>query len=179
MSMTPEELFKLKKEVKKANRRNKKDDAATLGMTSLMDVVSIIVVYLLKTYASDPVLIQPIAEQKIPLSSMDAPIKEGVPVYLSSREMVFMEKPMAQFNEDGEIPADKLQGHTIIPFFEALEEETEKSKQVFEGRGEQWIGHLIVIGDEALKFSTIVDVMYTAGRLEYSEFSFCIIQTGG
>ena len=33
-----------------------------------MDIVSIIVVYLLKSYASDPVLITPIAEQKIPLS---------------------------------------------------------------------------------------------------------------
>lgn len=176
MSMTPDELFKLKKAVAKENRRNREEEGAVLGLTSLMDVVSIIVVYLLKTYASDPVLIQPIAEQKIPLSTMDAPIKEGVPVYLSSREMIFMEEPMAQFNEDHEIPPDKLQGHTIIPFFEALEEETEKSKQVFEGRGEEWTGHLIVIGDESLKFSTIVDVMYTAGRLEYSEFSFCIIQ---
>lgn len=175
--MTPEELFQAKKEVKKAQRRLKKEEPAVLGMTSLMDIVSIIVVYLLKTYASDPVLITPIAEQKIPLSSMDAPITEGIPVYLSSREMVFMEKPIAQLT-DGELPASEVQGHTIVKFFELLEEETEKSKQVFEQRGEQWVGHLIVIGDEALKFSTLVDVMYTAGRLEYSEYSFCIIEKG-
>ena len=175
--MTPEELFQAKKAVKKAQRRLKKEEGATLGMTSLMDIVSIIVVYLLKTYASDPVLITPIAEQKIPLSTMDAPITEGIPVYLSSREMVFMEKPLAQLT-DGELPPAVVQGHTIVPFFEMLEEETEKSKQVFEQRGEQWVGHLIVIGDEALKFSTLVDVMYTAGRLEYSEYSFCIIEKG-
>jgi hypothetical protein len=29
-----------------------------------------------------------------------------------------------------------------------------------------------------VKFSTLVDLMYTAGRLEYSEYSFCIIQKG-
>lgn len=175
--MTPEELFQAKKAVKKAQRRLKTEEGATLGMTSLMDIVSIIVVYLLKTYASDPVLITPIAEQKIPLSSMDAPITEGIPVYLSSREMVFMEKPLATLT-DGELPTSVVQGHTIVPFFELLEEETEKSKQVFEQRGEQWVGHLIVIGDEALKFSTLVDVMYTAGRLEYSQYSFCIIEKG-
>jgi hypothetical protein len=175
--MTPEELFQAKKAVKKAQRRLKTEDGATLGMTSLMDIVSIIVVYLLKTYASDPVLITPIAEQKIPLSSMDAPITEGIPVYLSSREMVFMEKPLATLT-DGELPPSVVQGHTIVPFFELLEEETEKSKQVFEQRGEQWVGHLILIGDEALKFSTLVDVMYTAGRLEYSQYSFCIIEKG-
>jgi hypothetical protein len=175
--MTPEELFQAKKAVKKAQRRLKKEEKAGLGMTSLMDIVSIIVVYLLKSYASDPVLITPIAEQKIPLSTMDAPIKEGVPVYISSRELIFMEKPLAQLT-DGELPDTVVQGHTIVPFFELLEEETEKSKQLYEQRGEDWVGHLIVIGDEALKFSTLVDVMYTAGRLEYSEYSFCIIQKG-
>ncbi len=175
--MTPEELFKLKKEIKQAKRRNKKEENASMGLTSLMDIVSIIVVYLLKSYASDPVLITPIAEQKIPLSRMDAPIKEGVPVYISSRELIFMEKPIAQLT-DGELPESVVQGHTIVPLFEILEEETEKSKQVFEGRGEAWVGHLIIIGDEALKFSTIVDIMYTAGRLEYSEYSFCVIQKG-
>jgi hypothetical protein len=175
--MTPEELFQAKKAAKKEARKNKGEEEGGLTMTSLMDIVSIIVVYLLKTYASDPVLITPIAEQKIPLSSMDAPITEGIPVYLSAREMVFMEKPIAQLTE-GELPSNVVQGHTIVPFFEILEEETEKSKQVFEQKGELWVGHLIIIGDEAVKFSTLVDVMYTAGRLEYSEYSFCIIEKG-
>ena len=90
--MTPEELFKLKKEEKAAKRRNKVEEKAALGMTSLMDIVSIIVVYLLKSYASDPITITPIAEQKIPMSKMDAPIKEGVAIYVSSRELVFNEE---------------------------------------------------------------------------------------
>jgi len=175
--MTPDELFKIKKEVKKAKRRLKKDEEASLGMTSLMDIVSIIVVYLLKSYASDPVLITPVAEQKIPMSKMDMPIKEGVAIYVSSRELIFNEEQLATLTE-GELDPNVVQGHVIRPLFEKLEEETEKSKQVFEGRGEEWVGHIILIGDEALKFSTIVDVMYTAGRLEYSEYSFCIIQKG-
>lgn len=176
-NMTPEELFKLKKEIKQAKRRNKTEKEASLGMTSLMDIVAIIVIYLLKSYASDPVLIMPIAEQKIPMSLMDMPIKEGVPLYVSSRELIFMEKPLATLT-DGELDPNVVQGHVIRPLFEKLEEETEKSKLMFEQRGEPWKGHLIVIGDENLKFSTIVDVMYTAGRLEYSEYSFCIIQRG-
>lgn len=175
--LSADELFKLKKEIKKAKRRNAEEEEAKLGMTSLMDIVAIIVIYLLKSYASDPVLIMPIAEQKIPLSRMDMPIKEGVAVYISSRELIFNEEQLATLTE-GELDPNVVQGHVIRPLFENLEEETEKSKQVFEARGEEWVGHIILIGDEALKFSTIVDVMYTAGRLEYSEYSFCIIQKG-
>lgn len=175
--MTPEELFRLKKEIKKAKRRGDGVKEASLGMTSLMDIVAIIVIYLLKSYASDPVLIMPIAEQKIPMSRMDMPIKEGVAVYISSRELIFNEEQLATLTE-GELDPNVVQGHVIRPLFEKLEEETEKSKAVFEARGEEWVGHIILIGDEALKFSTIVDLMYTAGRLEYSEYSFCIIQKG-
>ena len=164
--MTPEELFEIKKEIKRAKRRDKEVEEAALGMTSLMDIVSIIVVYLLKSYASDPVLITPIAEQKIPMSKMDAPIKEGIAIYISSRELIFNEEQLAVL-KDGELDPTVVQGHVIAPLFEKLEEETEKSKAVFEGRGEEWVGHVILIGDQALKFSTIVDVMYTAGRLEY------------
>ena len=175
--MTPDELFKIKKEIKKAKRRNKKEEEAKVGLTSLMDIVSIIVVYLLKSYASDPVLITPISEQKIPMSRMDMPIKEGVAIYVSSKELIFNEERLATL-EEGELDPNMVNGHVIQPLYEKLEEEREKSKQIFEGRGEEWVGHVILIGDEALKFSSIVDVMYTAGRLEYSEYSFCIIQKG-
>jgi hypothetical protein len=173
--MTPDDLFKLKKAIKKENRRNQTEEEASLKITSLMDIVSIIVVYLLKSYASDPITITPIAEQKIPMSRMDAPLKEGVAIYLSSRELVFNEESLAVLT-DGELDQNLVQGHVIRPLFEKLEEETEKSKQVYESRGEEWVGHIILIGDEAVKFSTLVDLMYTAGRLEYSEYSFCIIQ---
>lgn len=177
MTMSAEELFEIKKEIKKAKRRDKSPEEASLGMTSLMDIVSIIVVYLLKSYASDPVLITPIAEQKIPLSKMDAPLKEGVAIYISTREIIFNEEQVAILDE-GELPPDAVQGHVIAELFEKLEEETEKSKAIFEGRSEPWVGRIILIGDQGIKFSTIVDVMYTAGRLEYSEYSFCIIQKG-
>ena len=57
--MNAEEFFKQKKALKKASRRGAAVEEAGMGLTSLMDIVSIIVVYLLKSYASDPVLIRP------------------------------------------------------------------------------------------------------------------------
>jgi len=176
--MTPEELFQAKKEYKKAKRKDKPDDEAKLSITSLMDIVSIIVVYLLKSYASDPMMITPISEQKIPMSVMDTKIKEGVAIYVSSRELMFNEEVVAIL-KDGELEPSSVQGHVIQDLYTALEEERDKSKEIFEARNEEWVGRIILIGDEALKFSTIVDIMYTAGRLEFSEYSFCVITSSG
>lgn len=174
--MTPEEFYLAKKAARKAARRNRPEDKGDLTITSLMDVVSIIVVYLLKTYGSDPVVIMPTAGQKIPMSSADAPIQEGVAVYVSTRAITFNNKKIVQLDDAGEVDPAALQGHLIGPLFDAMAEEADKSKQMAAAQGTEWTGVVILVGDQNLKFSTIVNVMYTAGRAEYREYAFCVIQ---
>ena len=175
--MTAEELFKQKKLAKKLARRNRKEEEANLGLTSLMDIVAIIVVYLLKSYASDPVLIQPIAEQKIPMSKVDTPIQQGVAVYISSKELIFNEKKLVALKA-GELDENVLKGHLIQPLYDAMVEEAEKAKQMAEQTQTDWDARVIVVGDQGLKFKTLVDIMYTAGRAEYAEYAFCVIKKG-
>lgn len=174
--MTPEEFYLAKKAARKAARRNRPEEKGDLTITSLMDVVSIIVVYLLKTYGSDPVVIMPTAGQKIPMSSADAPIQEGVAVYVSTRAITFNNKKIVQLDDAGEVDPAALQGHLIGPLFDAMAEEADKSKQMAAAQGTEWTGVVILVGDQSLKFSTIVNVMYTAGRAEYREYAFCVIQ---
>lgn len=173
---TPEELFLAKKAAKKAARRNKPEEKAELGITSLMDIVSIIVVYLLKSYGSDPIVITPSAGQKIPMSLADTPIQEGVPIYISGRDITFEDKKIVQLTEEGDIDSSQVNQHLIGPLYDAMAEEADKSKQMSEALGTEWASRAIIIGDQNLKFSTLVDVMYTAGRAEFREYAFCVIK---
>ena len=147
-----------------------------MGLTSLMDIVSIIVVYLLKSYASDPVLITPIADQKIPMSKADSAIQEGTPVYLSDRAIIVLEKKVLALQEGK--TGDEVSGNLIDPLYDILSEEAEKAKQMSENRGKAWDSRLILVGDERLPFETLVKVMYTAGKAEYTEYAFCVIKKG-
>ncbi len=174
--MNAEEFFKQKKALKKANRRGQAVEEAGMGLTSLMDIVSIIVIYLLKSYASDPVLITPIADQKIPMSRVDSPIQEGTPVYLSDRAIIVLEKKV-QVLEAGKTPAD-VSGQLIGPLYDVLAEEADKAKQMAENRKTTWDARLILVGDERLPFETLVKVMFTAGKAEFTEYAFCVIRQG-
>ncbi len=177
--MTPEaQAFLAKKKAKAAARRNKGEEKAELGMTSLMDIVSIIVVYLLKSYASDPVVINPTAGQKIPLSTADAPITDGIPVYVTQRGITFGDKKVVAMTADGDIEQGSVQNHLIGPLYDAMSEEVDKAKSLAENTGKPWEGRAILIGDQDLKFSVLVDVMFTAGRAEFTEYSFCVIRRG-
>ncbi|MEM7154193.1 MAG: biopolymer transporter ExbD [Myxococcota bacterium] len=176
--MTPEELFQAKKAAKKAARRNKAEEEGKLNITSLMDIVSIIVVYLLKSYGADPVVIMPTAGQKIPMSKADSPIQDGIPVYISKRSITFNSKKLVQIDENGDIEAGALQDNLIGPLYDSMAEEADKAKQMAANQGKEdgWSGRIILVGDQNLKFSTLVAVMYTAGRAEFREYAFCVIQ---
>lgn len=168
--------FLAKKKAKAAARRQKEDEKAELGMTSLMDIVSILVIYLLKSYASDPVVINPTAGQKIPFSSADASIQDGIPVFVTVRGITFMDKKLVTMTADGVVDPAMVQNHLIGPLFDAFQEESDKAKALSENRGKEWEGRLIVVGDQSLKFSTLIDVLYTAGRAEFKEYTFCVIK---
>lgn len=173
-----QDLFLAKKAAKKAARRNKTEEEANLNITSLMDIVSIIVVYLLKSYGSDPVIITPTGGQKVPLSRADAPIQDGVAVYVSQRAITFGEHRVVQLDENGEVDPGVLQGHLIGPLYDLMAEEADKAKNTSGQKGEEWAGRVILVGDQNLKFSTLVHVMYTAGKAEYKQYAFCVIQAG-
>ena len=179
MTTEAEEAFIARKAAKREGRRGMQEEKAILGMTSLMDAITIIVTYLLKNYGSDPVVIAPTQGQKVPLSKADTPIQDGVPIYVSERAITFAEKRVVQMDETGQIDPAALQGHLIGPLYDLLAEEADKAKQMSEGKGEEWEGRIILVGDQNLKFSVLVDVMYTAGRAEFREYAFCVVQQNG
>src|SRR5690606_38512187 len=136
-----------KKAAKRAARRDKAGEEAKLNITSLMDIVSIIVIYLLKSYGSDPVVIMPTAGQKIPMSSADAPIQDGIPVYVSQRAITFNNKKIVQLDESGEIDPAAVQSNLIGPLYDAMAEEADRAKQMSASKGdEEWSGRVILVG---------------------------------
>ena len=175
--MSPEQqAFLAKKKEKAAARRSRPQEKTELGITSLMDIVSIIVVYLLKSYASDPVVINPTAGQKIPLGSADAPMQDGIPIFITLRGITFDNKKLVGMTAEGDIEPNSVKDHLIGPLYDALAEEVDKAKTLAENTGKPWSARAIIVGDQELKFSALVDVMYTAGRAEFAEYSFCIIR---
>ncbi len=177
--MTPEELFLLKQQEKEGRApQSGRREKAALGMTSLMDIVSIIVAYLLKSYASDLITITPIAEQKIPDVeewTRRSQRRKRRHLRLSAAQLALLATSPSRSSPKASRPQRRAGTRDSAAVREARGRDRE-IRAVFEPRGEEWIGHIILIGDEAVKFSTLVDIMYTAGRLEYSEYSFCVIQ---
>jgi len=150
-----------RKAAKREARRKRPEEKALLGMTSLMDAITIIVTYLLKSYSSDPVVIQPTQGQKVPMSLADTPIQDGIPVYVSQKSITFAEKRIVQMDETGAIDPSALQGHLIGPLYDLLAEEADKAKQMAEVNPSRL--------DLVEKLEKLIDA-YNAGSIDVETF---------
>jgi len=117
-------------------------------------------------------LVTPLAEQVLPAAD-GIPLPEGAPLYVSMREIVFDEKKFVSLDH-GSLREGDVEAHVVESLYSAMAEEAEKAQTMAELREARWSARVLVIADRRVPFSTIVDVMYTAGRAAYREYVFVV-----
>ena len=173
---------------KKKSRRQGAEGGLTI--TSMMDMMTIILCFLLKSYQTTDVTIESSADLQIPTSSALAPIKKVVQLVVTrSRILVEGEHilDLDQREENGNMvshvaDADK-KGQLIDELYNRLLEAAEQAKEngeLFGGiEDAQFKGQIMLQCDQNLPFSLIREVMYTAGQAQFGEFKFVVIKTSG
>jgi hypothetical protein len=133
-------------------------------------------VFSVELHGSDSVLIRRPPDQTLVAADVTTPIPSGALVQLSATELMFDERLIAPLDA-GKLRPEHVERHLVVPLFEVLEEEAEKTKLVHEARGEEWDGTLVVSTDRRVTFGTLVDTLYTAGRLGFLRFAFVVERT--
>ena len=171
------------KEVPTHRRKRKAPRAsaykATLGMNSLMDIVTIILVYLLKSFAGNPVA-TPDPNIKLPDSTAQLVPEEAATITISDNKIVVNDTAVAEVMEGKVDPNDKRdgpQGFFITPLYDALVEAADNEKKIAQySPNKVFKGIAIVIADKRTPYRLLSEVMYTAGQAEYGNFKFAVIK---
>lgn len=174
--------------VRRSRRRVQKD--SELPLTSMMDVLVIIVVFLLKTYAASTSSFTTVEGIRIPMSgSLDQPqdslqvIVTPSAMYLDDERILDFAKSAESTEEDNyEFKGFDLDegGRRIVPLYDALIKAKEKSEnlriqsQARDDKGNPlpFEGILAIQADKRIQYDTIRKVMYTAAAAEYRLFRF-------
>lgn len=136
----------------------KKNQTFGLNITSMTDMFTILLVFLLQTYSTNDVQIDPVNGLRLPASNTERNPVDGLKISLSPTELLFDKTKIASV-ENNVIEASVLDAHDsnfIKPLFEQLQKfnkENEKSAK---------IGKVLFQADQNLPYSAIRKVMYTA-----------------
>ncbi len=174
---------------KKKSRRQQED--AGLTITSMMDMMTIILVFLLKSYQTDDVSVAASDDLQIPVSSAELPAKLAVNVVVSRKDLVVdgqfvlaIERSISE--ETGEevlsIPDDEKRGQEITKLIDVLQEKAETAKEIgkrSENEDLGFKGEILLQVDKRIPFSVVREIMYTAGQAQFGNFRFVVIKGSG
>lgn len=134
----------------------------SLNLTSMMDMFTIILVFLIKTYSTEGQLIHPSNTLTLPSSSVENPPEVALDVVISQKSIMVNERFVESM--DNVFEHEQLY---IPKLGEALLSYATEAKRIEEQYGIRFSGKVTIQGDKNLPFSALVKVMATCGQSEY------------
>jgi len=173
-----------------ALKKAKRDaDAGGLSITSMMDMMTIILVFLLKSYSTDDISVAASDDLVLPVSTTMVKPSLAVNLVVTRSLVVVDGVEVLRLTEEADeenpgemlvaVPDDEKKGQLITRLYDRLLEKAEDSKQLAEmtaSEEHEFKGRILMQCDKNLPFSVIREVMYTAGQAQFSEFRFVVYQ---
>lgn len=158
-----------------------------LNITSMMDMMTIILVFLLKSYSTQDISVAPSEDLELPVSTVKKAPEVAVNVVVSKKNVVVDGVPVLNLehvpDEDNpgqkklQVPEDELNGQLIESLLDELEQKAKTAKELGQQTGSDehsFKGRLLIQCDKKLPFEVLRQVMYTAGQAQFSEFKFVV-----
>lgn len=157
------------------NRRRRAGEeaiAARLQLTSLIDIFTVLLLFLLKSLVVGGAVVTPFPGVTLPPSSSTASFKEA-PVLVVTRTDVVVDGVSACATSDVE-GSDRLK---IAPVEAALTELRAHSERLAEkSANRKFEGKLIVQADETIPFHVLQKIMYTSQTVGFYDITLAVIQ---
>jgi biopolymer transport protein ExbD len=174
---------------KKEGRGKKRRDFAQggLAITSLMDALTIVLCFLLSTYASEPVSIQQNEKLRIAYSNTQQSIQGAAKIEIQADAIYCNDVRTASLREengvrtvDEKAKAGGKNSFLIDELKSALEEYTRKLEEVEKlrkGQGYDTKSWVLIVADIATPIRVIKEVLFTAKEAGYDRYMFAVIRS--
>jgi len=167
------------KKAKMAARRNKKEMG--LAITSLLDALTIILLFLLKSFGANPVNItQKKGELQLPKSMSTANMADMVDIHVGESAILVHGKSINVSVKNGKVDEnvkrDGADGFFITPLYKKLKEKAKQFKTKAKRAGWKFEGNALVAADKGIPYRLLSEVLYTANQAEFKLYSFAIVK---
>ena len=164
---------------KKRREREAAGEIKELNITAMMDMMTILLVFLLKSFASSSAALTASEDVRPPVSSTRATPRDTVAVTVTPRNILVGEKKVLNL-VNGQIPPEALEGRLVLPLDAQLKKEVEKLKYIAERNpSAPFNRELSVIADKSIPYDMLLTVLYTAGQNELENYRFVVLQKDG
>ncbi len=180
-AMTPaESRLRGKKAIRSfARKLAEPETIRDLNITPMMDMMTIILVFLLKSFASSSQSITMDQNLMIPKSSAMLNAREAIQITVS-KKVVLVEgeaiAPVSNGKVDPALKRDGENGYYITPLVEYTEKIARREKKVAEMTGQKFEGQLMIVADQSTPYRLLTEILYSCGQAGYANYRLLILK---
>lgn len=182
--MNPDQKYWFEKKKQKKSLKiqlRRRPENMPLRITSLLDALVIILIFLLKTYGSDPINInQKEGEMLLPKSVTMTNMADAVDIQITASTILVRNKQTGVNVKTGKVDAnskrDGPDGFFIDPLFKKLKDEAKKLKSAEKQGGRPFRGDAILAVHKGTPYRLLAEVMYTANQAEFKTYTFAVVK---
>lgn len=179
-----------KAEMRKAIRRNAHEPEVNfLNIVAMLDIMTIILVFLLKSLGESSASIPQSDDLRLPASLIKtAPADEGVVVTVSKTQILVGDNRVLTLPNKESMAATgvgaryKRSGPNdlyIVPFGEALKSARRTDKLLRQAKGlDPSSSEAIIVADRNTPYRLLIEVLFTLGQSEFGKYHLMVIQGG-
>jgi biopolymer transport protein ExbD len=182
-------IVRYKMELRRAIRKNAKEvEVNFLNITAMLDMMTIILVFLLKGMASSSASIPQSKDMTLPTSIVTTePAQEGTSVVISKTQILVGEDPhpivllpgrdsLAQSGIDAKYKRNGPNDLYIVPLANALQSARQTDKVIRQAKGlDPSSSEAIVIADNTTPYRLLIEVLFTLGQSEFAKYHLMVL----
>lgn len=174
-------MAQVKALIRRKLRRQEPHEEQSLNIYPLMDVMTILLVFMIMQFAQESANIVESDELQIPYSTSRVVPEQSVVLQISRTDIVVEGRTVLALRNGMVDPSQKQGGGTgflITPLHSVLMQHNERLKLIANmNPNRPFLGAVQIIADKRTPFRTLSEVIYTLGQAEFSNLHFVVLQS--
>jgi len=150
-----------------------------LNITPMMDMMTIILVFLLKTFTASSAIVPQDANMSLAPSMTRMAMKQAVPITITKRVILVEGEAVAAINAGKVDPASKRDGENgyyITQLVDTLQKVANKERKVAEMTGRPFDSELMIIADRGTPYRLLTEILYSCGQAGYANYRLLVLK---
>ena len=160
--------------LRRRKHKNNGEEITGLNLTAMMDVMTILLVFLLKQFAEAPENITLNEDMMPPGSISRDAIVPGVKLLVSKSAVMVDNDVVLRLKDGNPVGGSAGDLNAWTPVAQALATRRTTIERIGEVTGKPFDGSLMVIADKDAPYEVITQVLYQAGREQFTSFRLIV-----
>ena len=179
----PARLADCKRIIRRKMRHREEQEEVGLNIYPMMDMMTILLVFMIMQFASSAAEIVQTEELQLPASTSEVEAAQALSIVISGSEVVMEGKHVLGLRNGKVDPSLKQGGGTgwlITPLLTAAKQQRDRLKMIASRNAQRpFRGEVRIIADKHTPFRTLGEVIYSLGQAEFGALRFVVLKPAG